>query len=106
MTRRAPPGCTGSWTTRAETGSNRPLPRSSTSRTTQHGGAPGGNAKMTVVQFSGGPARTVSITQIQKLCDSVNRVILGKEEKVKIAIATLLARGHLLMEDVPGVGKT
>jgi MoxR-like ATPase len=44
--------------------------------------------------------------KIQGLLASVNRVVLGKEEKVKVAVATLLARGHLLMEDVPGVGKT
>jgi MoxR-like ATPase len=48
----------------------------------------------------------MSIDKIRALVDNVNRVILGKEDRVKIAIATLLARGHLLMEDVPGVGKT
>jgi MoxR-like ATPase len=44
--------------------------------------------------------------KVQALLASVNRVVLGKPEKVKVAVATLLARGHLLMEDVPGVGKT
>ena len=44
--------------------------------------------------------------KIQALLGSVNRVVLGKEDKVKIAVATLLARGHILLEDVPGVGKT
>lgn len=44
--------------------------------------------------------------KVQALLASVNRVVLGKEEKVKIAVATLLARGHILLEDVPGVGKT
>lgn len=36
----------------------------------------------------------------------VNSVIKGKEKAVRLAISTLLARGHLLIEDVPGVGKT
>lgn len=36
----------------------------------------------------------------------VGRVILGKEHEIRLAIACLLARGHLLIEDVPGVGKT
>src|SRR3954471_22013129 len=37
---------------------------------------------------------------------SLDRVILGKPEAVRLALACLLARGHLLIEDVPGVGKT
>jgi len=36
----------------------------------------------------------------------LNRIILGKEEQVEMALACLLARGHLLIEDVPGLGKT
>lgn len=36
----------------------------------------------------------------------VNRILLGKNEKVRLAFCCLLARGHLLIEDVPGVGKT
>lgn len=34
------------------------------------------------------------------------RVILGKERQIRLALACILARGHLLIEDVPGVGKT
>src|SRR5499433_2927694 len=37
---------------------------------------------------------------------SISRVIRGKPEAVRLAIVTLLAGGHLLVEDVPGVGKT
>ena len=33
-------------------------------------------------------------------------IILGKERELRLAIACLLARGHLLIEDLPGVGKT
>ena len=36
----------------------------------------------------------------------LNRVILGKEEQIRLCLACLLARGHLLIEDIPGVGKT
>ena len=37
---------------------------------------------------------------------SISSVLLGKEEVVRLALACLLARGHLLIEDLPGVGKT
>jgi MoxR-like ATPase len=36
----------------------------------------------------------------------LDRIILGKPQAVRLALACLLARGHLLIEDVPGVGKT
>lgn len=36
----------------------------------------------------------------------LNRIILGKEHELRLCIACLLARGHLLIEDIPGVGKT
>src|SRR6185437_11640580 len=37
---------------------------------------------------------------------AVERVILGKPTQIRLCLACLLARGHLLIEDVPGVGKT
>ncbi len=42
----------------------------------------------------------------RRLLDTVNAVVRGKEEVVKHALTAILARGHLLLEDVPGVGKT
>jgi MoxR-like ATPase len=48
-------------------------------------------------------ATTQTISQLQR---SIARVIYGKEEAIQLALVTLLARGHLLIEDVPGVGKT
>src|ERR671936_556246 len=36
----------------------------------------------------------------------LNTIILGKERQIRLSVACLLARGHLLIEDVPGVGKT
>lgn len=47
-----------------------------------------------------------TVALIRKVLAQVNRVILGKEHQVRLALACLVARGHLLIEDVPGVGKT
>ncbi|HEX9756977.1 MAG TPA: MoxR family ATPase [Nitrospiria bacterium] len=44
--------------------------------------------------------------QIQVLQDNIEQVIKGKSQAIKLSIITLLAKGHLLIEDVPGVGKT
>lgn len=41
-----------------------------------------------------------------RIADNVQKVISGKAEAIRIALVTLLSEGHLLMEDVPGVGKT
>ena len=38
--------------------------------------------------------------------ETVNRILLGKQQQVRLAFCGLLSRGHLLVEDVPGVGKT
>ncbi len=43
------------------------------------------------------------VAQLQR---SIARAIYGKEEAIQYSLITLLARGHLLIEDVPGVGKT
>ena len=40
------------------------------------------------------------------LLDAANEIILGKPHKIRLALCCLLARGHLLIEDIPGVGKT
>jgi MoxR-like ATPase len=45
-------------------------------------------------------------SRLADLQRSIARVVKGKEEVIKLALTTLLARGHLLIEDVPGVGKT
>ncbi len=49
-------------------------------------------------------ARTTE--RIRRLEDSVGRALVGKPDVVRLAVVGLLARGHLLIEDVPGVGKT
>jgi MoxR-like ATPase len=48
----------------------------------------------------------VSLQKIAALQANVERVIRGKSEVVQFAIAAILAKGHILLEDVPGVGKT
>ena len=42
----------------------------------------------------------------RKIIDNINTVIVGKESVIEKAVAALIAGGHLLIEDVPGVGKT
>ena len=43
---------------------------------------------------------------IEKVVAQVGRIILGKDRQIRLAIACLIARGHLLIEDIPGMGKT
>lgn len=43
---------------------------------------------------------------LDNLIASVNRVIVGKEEQIQLLVTALLARGHVLLEDLPGMGKT
>src|ERR1700732_3544713 len=45
-------------------------------------------------------------SQIEAVLAQLNRVILGKDAQIRLCVACLLARGHLLIEDIPGVGKT
>ncbi len=44
--------------------------------------------------------------QINSVAGQIDNIILGKSRQIRLAMACLLARGHLLIEDVPGVGKT
>jgi MoxR-like ATPase len=41
-----------------------------------------------------------------KISDAINTVVVGKPDAVRLALTVLLAEGHALIEDVPGVGKT
>jgi len=45
-------------------------------------------------------------TPLAAVLAAANGIILGKERQIRLALACLLARGHLLIEDQPGVGKT
>jgi MoxR-like ATPase len=55
-------------------------------------------------------AEQVSLDQVRRVSDpvhaNVERAIVGKHDEVRLCLATLLCQGHLLIEDVPGVGKT
>lgn len=44
--------------------------------------------------------------RLDQVVERASRVILGKERRIRLAMACILARGHLLIEDHPGVGKT
>src|SRR5947209_18981604 len=50
--------------------------------------------------------RSVLSGPIERAIEAAGGIILGKEQQVRLALACLLARGHLLIEDLPGVGKT
>lgn len=43
---------------------------------------------------------------IEKLKENMNKVIVGKQSVIDLVLATLFAQGHLLLEDIPGTGKT
>ncbi len=52
------------------------------------------------------PVAFDAVEKINRLQAEIERVIKGKSETVKLALVALLAKGHLLIEDVPGIGKT
>jgi MoxR-like ATPase len=45
-------------------------------------------------------------TKVSAFCNAVARTVKGKDEIIQLAVVALIAEGHLLIEDVPGVGKT
>nr|WP_319393857.1 MoxR family ATPase [uncultured Desulfobacter sp.] len=45
-------------------------------------------------------------SELTPVLDQLNKIVLGKQEQIKMALTCLLGRGHLLIEDVPGLGKT
>src|SRR5512140_220931 len=52
------------------------------------------------------PLSSTDIGAVRKLEDGIATVIRGKPEAIRAAVVALLSRGHLLIEDIPGVGKT
>jgi len=52
------------------------------------------------------PLSSTDIGAVRKLEDAIGTVVRGKPEAIRAAVVSLLARGHLLIEDIPGVGKT
>lgn len=53
-----------------------------------------------------GQARQLDNGQIDEVIDALEHLVVGKSTQIKLCLATLLGRGHLLLEDMPGVGKT
>ena len=59
-----------------------------------------------------GPAKTGTVAMAsgnehgRRLINAIGEVILGKDRSIQLALAAILARGHVLIEDMPGVGKT
>ena len=51
-------------------------------------------------------AAALKASQITQLVDQISTIIVGKREQVTLSVICLLASGHLLIEDIPGVGKT
>jgi len=51
-------------------------------------------------------SKNLAVSTIERVVGAASSVILGKETQVRLAFACMLARGHLLIEDLPGVGKT
>src|SRR5262249_4577822 len=68
--------------------------------------APKGECCMDLGATSGRGPLAVEGSAIERLLDEVSGALRGKPEAVRLALTALLARGHLLLEDVPGVGKT
>ena len=44
--------------------------------------------------------------KIKDILDEVGKVIRGKDEQIQMVLTAILAKGHILIEDIPGVGKT
>jgi MoxR-like ATPase len=61
---------------------------------------------MTEIPLHQAPLQDDRQLLLKKAVETVNQIIMGKEHQVKLAFSCLLAGGHLLIEDLPGVGKT
>ena len=61
---------------------------------------------MDAADITGAHGKRNVTQQLEGVVAQVSNIILGKERQIRLAITCLLARGHLLIEDVPGVGKT
>lgn len=59
-----------------------------------------------VANASSEPNTQSTQDRLQILEQSIAKVIVGKEQEIRLCLVALLARGHLLIEDIPGVGKT
>src|SRR5262249_62204430 len=86
----------------------RPLPAARAARRLPHGPyrVPGIIARMAALPVVSRPTVPEAVGALRRVEENVARVIRGKEQAIRLALATVIARGHLLIEDIPGVGKT
>ena len=78
--------------------------RATADGSTETGVLPAGPTAVPVVGPAAGPAEVTELAN--RIAGNIQRIIVGKPEVVRVALITLLSEGHLLVEDVPGVGKT
>ncbi|MBW4435771.1 MAG: MoxR family ATPase [Pleurocapsa minor GSE-CHR-MK-17-07R] len=66
------------------------------------------NPPYETMQVNASRQRSVEIVQhvAERIAHSVNQVIMGKRNEIRLTILGLLSQGHILIEDIPGVGKT
>ena len=56
---------------------------------------------------SGAPSHPVAVADFaERVLDEVGRAVVGKREVLALVLAGILAKGHVLLEDFPGLGKT
>ena len=60
----------------------------------------------TVASGTAPTSASTSQANLRRLFDNIGAVVLGKPDVIRLAVVALLAEGHVLIEDVPGVGKT
>src|SRR5690554_7267867 len=62
---------------------------------------------MPTTTFSNGYGTEACMKQkMDSVVAGLNKILLGKDNQIRLALCGLLARGHLLIEDIPGMGKT
>ena len=57
-------------------------------------------------EFTGGGMMQEYTQKVQQIISEVKKVIIGKDEIIEKVLVSILAKGHILIEDIPGVGKT
>src|SRR4030095_4378113 len=55
---------------------------------------------------SASQAGTPAASRLNQVLAQLSRIVVGKEQPLRLALACMVARGHLLIEDIPGVGKS
>ena len=64
------------------------------------------NTRQTPRAVNMAPQINLAQNVAERIAQSVGQVIIGKRNEVRLAVLGLLCKGHILIEDIPGVGKT